>query len=276
MRQEELDVPLLDLFQERAGEGELLVLDLALAELVPLGAEKRVGHRAADQDLVDARRQRLEDTDLVGDLRAADHRDIRTLDLAEQLGQELDLLQHEEPGALVGDVLQHADRRRMRPMRRAERVVHVDVRVRREGAREGVVVGLLARVVAQVLEERDLTVAQVRHDLARAVTDRLVGQDDVAAEQFGQPHADRLAGERRIRRPLGAPPVRPDDQPRAALDEQVDRGQGRPDAGVVGDAARRRERDIEVDPQKDALPLDGEVLDALDHESRSATNRARS
>ena len=168
----------------------------------------------------------------------------------------------------------------------AERVVHVDVAVRGQDASEAVVVGLLARVEAQVLEQRDLTAAQIADDLAGAVADRLVGQHDLAAEQLGQAGGHRLERELGLDLAVGPAEVRAEDDAGLALDEVADGRQHRGDARVVGDlAVRLRQRDVEVDADEDALALDREILDVGDAlgerhgrvlYSRSATKRARS
>jgi len=54
----------------------------AVADLDALCEQERVGHRAADQECVDAPEQAAKKTDLVGDLRAAEHDHERTRRLA--------------------------------------------------------------------------------------------------------------------------------------------------------------------------------------------------
>ena len=186
---------------------------------------------------VDALEQRVEHLDLVGDLRAAEHRDVRPIDLAEQPRQEIDLLRHHEARALFGDELDHPRGRRVRAVRGAERVVDVDVAVRRERARERLVVRFFARVEAQVLEHRDLAVAQIGDDLARAVADGLVGERDVGVEQLGEPRRDRLERELRLGLAVGTAEVRAEHDARAAIDQVLQRRQRRADARVVGDFA---------------------------------------
>ena len=97
--------------------------------LAALGLEEGVGHGAADQQLVDALEQVLEHADLVGHLGAADDGDEGALDVAEQLAEELHLALHQQAHALVGDELGDAHRRGVGPVRGAERIVDVDVRV---------------------------------------------------------------------------------------------------------------------------------------------------
>ncbi len=93
----------------------------------------------------------LEHGNLVFDLRAARDDHERALDLAEQRAQVLQLLEQQQPG-VGGQQLGDADGRRVRAMRRAERVVDEQVAALRELARERGIVLRLAGVEARVLE----------------------------------------------------------------------------------------------------------------------------
>ena len=270
------------LAQEVTCVRQLVGLDLARADLLAHRLEEGVRHRATDHDRVDLLEQGIEYFDLVGDLRAAEHGDVRTIDLAEQARQELDLLCHHEARTFFGDELHHARGRGMRAMRGTERVVDVDVAVRSERTRHRLVVGFLARIPAQVLEHRDLTIAQVGDDLPRAVAYRLVGERDIDREQLGELRGDRFERELRLDLPVGAPEVRTEHDARAALDQVLERRQRRADARVVGDLlGALLERHVVVDAHEHALALDRELFDGLDaarqrHYRRSATNAARS
>jgi hypothetical protein len=79
------------------------------------------------------------------------------------------------------------------------------------------------------------------------------------AQQLAQPLG------RRLQRELGLAVLRPaevrgEQQPGPALAQPLDRRQRGADARVVGDAAVR-ERDVEVDPQEDALALDVQIVE---------------
>ena len=65
---------------------EQVVLDERLADRQPARLEERVGHRAADEQRVDAGEQVLDHLELVGDLRAAEDRDERPLRAARARG----------------------------------------------------------------------------------------------------------------------------------------------------------------------------------------------
>ena len=120
-------------------------------------------HLPADQHLVGAAAEVAQHAELVLDLRAARDQHERPLDLAEQPAEHLQLLLEQEPGVRreqVGD----ADGRRVRAVRRAERVVDVEVAAVGELAREPGSFARLARVEARVLEHLD---ALVREQLAQ-------------------------------------------------------------------------------------------------------------
>ena len=53
-----------------------------------------------------------------------------------------------------------------------------------------------------------------------------------------------------------------DDDPRALVQEIVDGGQGRPDAGVVGNVSLVIERHVEIDAQENPFACDVDILDA--------------
>ena len=80
---------------------QLVVFDQRLADRHAERLEERVGHRAADQQPIDAAEHALDHLDLVGDLRAADHRDERPLGIAERHAEVAQLFLHQEPGRLA-------------------------------------------------------------------------------------------------------------------------------------------------------------------------------
>ncbi len=256
------------LAQEVARHRQLVLLDQALAQVVAARAQERVGHGAADGDGIDPIEQRLEHLDLVRHLGPAQDGQVGPVDLAQQPAQALHLLVHEEAGRRLGHVRDHPDRRGVGAVGRAERVVDVDIGVGGQGAGEAVLVGLLARVEAQVLEQRDLPVAQIGHHLARAVADRLVGQGHVHVEQPGQVGRHRLERVLGSGLALGPAQVRRDHQARAALEAVADGRQRRAHARVVAHLATPAlalvERDVEVHAQEHPLALDGQVLDVAD------------
>ena len=139
---------------------------LERADLVALGGEERVGHGAADQHRVGDGEHVPDEADLVGDLEAAQDHDERPRRVAQQAPEDLDLLGHEQAGdrrQVVRDALGGG----VRPVRRAERVVDVDLAERRELPRELRVVAGLLRVEAQVLEQEHVAGRAARPPPAR-------------------------------------------------------------------------------------------------------------
>ena len=178
-----------------------------------------LGHLAADQDTVGATTEVLEHGELVVDLGAARDQDERSLDLAEQAAEVLELGEQQQPrvgGQEVRDRLGRA----VRAMRRAERVVDVEIVAVRELAGVPRVVPRLAGVEAGVLEHAQ----------------PLVGHETA------QPLLDRSHRERRpVVVGLRPPEVRADvtaAAPRSS--SRLQRRERRPDPRVVGDLAVRR------------------------------------
>ena len=167
---------------EVAADGvELVVLEQALADLVALGLEEGEDHAAADQQPVGRAEQVVDDAELVGDLRAAEHHGVRAA-----------------PGPRSAGA---APRPRPAPARRPRAAaaaatsydagllaVHDAEAVRLtnasasagqlvgERAALGVVLAGLARVEAQVLQQGDVAVGRGRPRRARADVAHGVGR----------------------------------------------------------------------------------------------------
>ena len=203
---------------EQAPAGvDLIGLEQRVADRVAAGGEKREAHRPADRQGVHRLEQRLDDAQLVGDLGPAEDGDERAVGLAAQAQQHLDLALQQAPGG-ARNVLRRADDRGVGAVRRAERVVDVAVDAVDELGDEGVVVALLARVVAQVVEELD------------------------AGRELGEAGADRIHRVLRVRLALRPAEVAGGHDVRPAIGQPLDRRQRGTDAEVVGDACRCRRR----------------------------------
>ncbi len=136
----------------------------------------------------------------------------------------------------------------------AERVVHVEVRERREPTRKlGVVLGL-ARLEAAVLEHQHIARLQARGQLLHLRPDDGRRRPDRGPEQLPEPSCHRRHGESRIG-PLRPVQVGDADHGGASLPQQLDRRQRGADPGVVGHLAVF-ERHVEVDPHENAPAVD--------------------
>ena len=96
--------------------------------LVALGAEERERHPAADQEPVDPAQERLDQRELVGDLRRRrGSRRAGRAGASKIRARRGELLPHEEPRHRGPEVPRDAFGRGVGPVGRRERVVHVDV-----------------------------------------------------------------------------------------------------------------------------------------------------
>ena len=262
-----ISTPLASAALEVAPDGvDLVLLEQALADLVALGLEEREDHAAADQQPVDRAEQVVDDAELVRDLGAAEHDDVRPLGVAgepaQHLGLDLDQLAgrvRQPPGHVVdaGVLAVHG----------TEAVTDVDVgesgELVGEGAALRVVLALLARVEAQVLEQRDVAVAEPVDGRPGAVADRVGRELDRPAEHLGQPLGDRGEAVLLHRLALGPAQVRAHDHAGAAVGEVGDRRRAGPDPAVVGDRAAVQ-RHVEVRADEDPLAAEvSEVVDSL-------------
>ena len=106
---------------------ELVVFDERLTDREAARLEERIGHRAADDQAVDLLQEVLDDLDLVGDLGAAENGDERPLRRFEGVPKIAKFLFHQQPGCGLADEMRDPFDRCVRSMRRAKRVVDIDV-----------------------------------------------------------------------------------------------------------------------------------------------------
>ena len=83
------------LFEQSLARVDLVGLEQRVADGVALRGEEREAHRAADHERIDNLEQGLDDTELVGDLRPAEHGDERMLRVVAQTEKYFDLLLQE-------------------------------------------------------------------------------------------------------------------------------------------------------------------------------------
>ena len=206
------------------------------------------------------------------DLGAAEDRRERPLRVLEQLREHLDLALHQQPG--VGrQQLGDADGRGVRPVRRPERVVDVDVGVGREGRGEGRVVRLFLGVEAEVLEHQHLARPEALDRVLGPDPERVAGDRDVPAHQLGQDLPDRPQAQPVLDLAIRTPEMARQDDRGPRVEEQVDRRDGGPDARIVGDPAVGQ-RDVEVDANEDPFAGDVRVADGeLVHRGQAVTGR---
>ena len=160
--------------------------------------------------------------------------DVRALDVLGELLQDADLGGDQVAGG-VRQPGREVEHRGVLAVHGAEAVADVHVgelgELVGEGAALGVVLGGLAGVEAEVLEDGDLAVGEARDDGLGGLADGVGREGDLGAEQFAEPRGGRGERERRVRGALGAAQVRGDDDARARLGELGDRSARRRGCG---------------------------------------------
>jgi hypothetical protein len=151
-------------------------------------------------------------------------------------------------------------------MRRAERIVHVEIRQRSQLLGELLVVRLLLGMKPQILQKQGLPLLQLHGDFLRLGSHAVRREAHVLAprqflvEYHAQPFGYRLQAHLGIGFALRPPQMRGQDQPCPMPQRVLDRGQGLADAGVVHNPAVFQ-RNIEVDPHKDAVATKRQIAD---------------
>ncbi len=161
----------------------------------------------------------------------------------------------------MGDELDHALGGGVRAVRRAERVVHVDVAERRQFLRERRVVLLFLGMEAQVLEQQHLA--------GRRLHGFHFGADAIGRHLDRRPSSScsrAATGCRLISGfgfSLGTPQVRRQDDTGAVFQRVLDGGQRRLDALVAGDfhvaLVVLLQRHIEIHADEDSFPFQVEI-----------------
>ena len=248
-------------FEQRPAIRQVRLVQQRAADVLSPGGQERVRHAAADDERVHLGGQHLEHLELVRHLGAPDDGHERPGRPLQDPAQDLDLpgeaqarRAREEPG--------RPHDRGVGPVGGAEGLVHVGVEAGDEALHEGGVVGLLARIEAQVLGQLDPG-AQRPQPLAHRV------HLPAGVRGAGRP-AEMRAGHH-----LGPLVLEPAQRRQRGRDPEVVGHRGpAPHADVEGD--------VEVDPHQHPLPVErGEIPQERDaaegvHEGQPPTSTARS
>ena len=226
-----------------------------------LRGEKRVGHRAADEDLVHLSDDVVDRLDLPGDLGPSEYRGQRAGGGDEGFFEIGDLVLHEKPSRLLPDEPCDGDVRRVAPVGGREGVVHVHVAKCRELFSESLVVFLLAGMESHVFQEEDVARLHRGHGLFRRLPDAVGNERNFLPEEGGEAFCRGGEAHLRDRFSLGPPQVGQKDRLRSPLPGEPDRGQDGLDPGVVGDVPGLVQRDVEIDADEDPLPGQIKLVD---------------
>ena len=221
----------------------LVLLQQGLTNLVTLCVSKGVTHAATNQDGVSLTNQVVNHGELIGHLSAAHDHHERTLRVIQGLSQNVNFLLHQVT-QVCRQTLSNVVHGSVLTVNRTECVVHVCAVLAGQCnqfvgklAALCVVLGGLASVIANVLENQDLAVSQASclslSILANQVGCNLHGHGC----KLSQACCRRCDGVLGVDLALGAAQVCGDDNARASLGKLLNHRQGCADAAVVGDDA---------------------------------------
>ncbi len=133
---------------------DLIGLEERIADRGPLRGQEREAHRATHHERVDDGQERVDHSQLVADLRSAQHRDERVARMVTHAEQHLDLTCEQAAGS-ARQRARRTDDRGVGPVRGAEGVVDIDILAGDQLLDELRVACLLAGIEPQVLEQLD-------------------------------------------------------------------------------------------------------------------------
>ena len=239
-------------------------LQQAVAHLAALGGGERVGHAAADDDGVGDLQQVVDDTDLAGDLAAAQNGHQGPLGVGQGAADDLQLLLDQEAGH-GRQIVRHAGGGGVGPVDGAEGVRHIQVRHIRQGLGQSRVVLGLALFKAGVLQQHDLAGLQGGGLGPGVGAHHILRHDDGLAQQLAQALGHGLEAQGRVRAVLRLAQMGAGDDGSVLVQKILDSGQGGPDALVVGDdaAAVFSQGHVEIAAQQNLLAGHVHVPDSL-------------
>ena len=234
----------------------LVCLQQRLANLMPLRLEEGVGHASSDDERIHLGHQVCDDADFVAHLRSAENRDERLLRMRQRLAEVFEFFLHQQAGGFLLHEMGDAFGGSVGAMRRAERVVHVEVAKLSQTPGKLRIVGFLFRVEAQILQQQGLPALQLLA-ISSACTPMQSGEKPTFSPRRNtssiRMRSRSATGFRLILGfglPLGRPRWEAKYEPGAVPQRVLDGGQRLADAGVIHDAAVV-ERDVEVNPHED-------------------------
>ena len=260
-RQQQLNALGLSLGHHVAAVIDLLVVEQGLADGVALRSEEGVGHAAADDEGVDLLEEVVDNVQLIGDLRTAEDGDERAGRIGQSLAHDGHFLLHEE-AADRGQIVRHAGRGGMGAVRRAECIVHKDLRQRSQLLGQLGIVLRLALHEADVLQQHHVAVLQGSGLGLGILTDDVLGHHDGLAEQLAQAVRNDLQGQLGLPFALRLAHMGAKDDAGAVVDKVLNGRHGSDDALVARDLAFLG-GDVEVTAAKHALALDIDVFNGF-------------
>lgn len=213
--------------------------------------EESEDESTAQQQLVALVQQVLDDGQLGGHLGAADHCSQWAGRVVQV--EELQLLLHEQADGRVLHEPRHARRGRVRAMGGAEGVIDVHVAQVRQLSAERLVVRLLSRVEAHVLEQQHRLVGHLRNLLLHVVAHAVLGGNHGHVQQLGQARGHGRHPQAVLDLAIGPAEVAAQNHLRASLKQEPDRGLLPPDNNTKEQEEKQAE-EYEMKMRCNALP----------------------
>ena len=160
-REKQLEISLLGVGKDFAGEFEFVVFDERFSDGQALGLEKSVGHTAADEHGVGDVHEIFDDFDFIAYLCSAEDRNERTGRIGEGLAKIIELFFHEQAGNGHFDKTGDTHHRSMGAMRGSKGIADKNAIAKRgQLLREGFVVLLFLGMEANIFEKQDIALSE--------------------------------------------------------------------------------------------------------------------
>ena len=223
------------------------------AHLHAAGGQEGIGDAATDNEQVDLVEQRFQYAQLGRHLGTSDYRHQRPARIQQRTLKCIELGHQQGTGAGHGCKATDTVGAAFSTMRGAKGVHDIDITQRGHAARERLVIGLLARVIAHVFAQHRLA------GLAVNAIEPVPDEWHRVAKQFRKPRGHRRQRKLRLEFAFpGSPEVREDQHPGAFLERHANGGQGGADARVAGHRAILH-RHVQILADQHALALEIQI-----------------
>ncbi len=146
-------------------------------------------------------------------------------------------------------------------MSSAKGIIHINVGLSRQQLGKPVVIVRFLRVKPKVLKQQDVSGLHFGHEPLHLRTDAVGREAHLLAQQSPQAFGHGSEAELGNHLSPRSSEVRAENDFCALIDGVIDRGQGGPDPRVIQNIQILIQGNIKIGPDKDALSLDGNILD---------------
>ena len=222
------------------------------------GFHKGISHAAADDQRVAFVNQVGDNTDFIGNFRAAENRHKRSLRIFKRAADKFDFFLN-QIAASCGQELRNTGCGGMRSVSGTERIVDIKVSKRSEFLGKLHVVLGFARLKADIFKKHDFAVFQRSGKFLRTFTDNVVCHFHFLTQKLRKTGSNRFHGKFGVNFPFRSAEVRAKDNLCAVFNQILNGGQRSNDSFIARNYAVLH-FDVEVAANKDALALDVEIF----------------